>query len=160
MADEAEAALPNETGGVLLGYHVSRTDEIVVTDVVGPGPNAQHETRRFEPDSAYQETEIAGRYERSSRLVVYLGDWHSHPRSGPCLSGKDRRTLRTISRFKAARLAKPLMVVVGKREGWSLAAWRFSPPRLRFFPGRAVLLAVKPFEIDDAVGQGRPTEAE
>lgn len=150
MVDEAEAALPNETGGVLLGYHVSRTDEIVVTDVVGPGPKAQHETRRFVPDSAYQETEIASRYERSGRLIVYLVDWHSHPGSGPYLSGKDRRTLRTIARFEAARLVKPLMVVVGKREGWSLAAWRYSPPRFRFFPGRIVPLAVQLFEIDGA----------
>lgn len=150
MIDEAEAALPNETGGVLLGYHVRRTDELAVTDVVGPGPNAQHESRGFVPDSAYHETEIARRYERSGRLIVYLGDWHSHPRSGPYLSARDGRTLRAIARFEPARLVKPLMVVVGKCEGWTLAAWRFAPPRFRFFRGRAVPLAVQLFEIANA----------
>lgn len=155
MVDEAKAAWPNETGGVLLGYWVNRTDELVITHVVGPGPNARHGSRSFVPDGAYHEAEIARQYERSDRVIVYLGDWHSHPGSGPQLSRRDRHTLRVIARFEAARLAKPVMVVVGNRRGWTLAAWRYSSSRHRLLPRRAVPLVIRFFESEDALQGSR-----
>src|SRR5665647_3839324 len=42
---EAQRALPNETGGVLLGW--STDSDIVITHAVGPGARAEHQPTRF-----------------------------------------------------------------------------------------------------------------
>lgn len=43
---EADRAFPDETGGVFMGYWVRPRFEVVVTDVVGPGPEAVHDPSR------------------------------------------------------------------------------------------------------------------
>lgn len=108
----ATAAVPLETGGVLLGYR-SGSGDVVVTEVIDAGPPAKRTRTTFEPDYAYQEREVADAYERSGRRCSYLGDWHSHPPGGgPTLSGTDRRTLKKIARHRAARNKDPVMILV------------------------------------------------
>src|SRR5262245_43580637 len=79
MTIEADRTFPDETGGVLLGYWAKPYSEVVVTQLIGPGPRAIHKRNRFIPDSDYQEEEIARLYKESGHLHVYLGDWHTHP---------------------------------------------------------------------------------
>ncbi len=130
MLEEAKHKLPDETGGVLLGYWSEQFDEAVITHITGPGPNAIHHPNNFTPDSDYQETEIAKHYEESGRLHTYLGDWHTHPRGKVLLSDTDRRTLRRIAAYKDARLPIPLMAILGGVSEWLLKFWCFEPTRL------------------------------
>ena len=125
----AGEAYPNETGGVLVGYDAG--NGLVVTDITGPGPAAQHEPAAFTPDAAYQEAEVARLYRNSGRLHTYLGDWHSHPDGGATLSAKDKRTLKRISRHKEARMREPVMAILAGKIHWELCAWRCIPPRAR-----------------------------
>ncbi len=134
MIEEGERTFPRETGGVILGYWARPFDEVVITEMVGPGPNAQHADRLFLPDSEYQEREIANRYERSGRNHTYLGDWHTHPKSRSCLSRLDRRTLSGIALFPAARNPSPLMIILGGKERWSYQVWRGEYFRWLGFP--------------------------
>ncbi|MEA2379142.1 MAG: hypothetical protein QOD13_3049 [Thermoleophilaceae bacterium] len=140
MVREAERCAPDETGGVLLGYAEQDGDDVVVLDVLGPGPNAKHDRARFEPDGRWQAERVAERYEASGRVVAYLGDWHSHPKSPPIPSKLDTRTARRIAREKAARASEPLMLILGRRspDEWALAALRnrrraLRPMRLEVF---------------------------
>jgi integrative and conjugative element protein (TIGR02256 family) len=128
MRDEAARRDPHETGGVLLGYWADA--EVVVADIVGPGPDALHGPMRFVPDTEYQEVEIARRYEASGRVVTYLGDWHTHPRGPGGISRLDLRTLHTIAREPAARAPVPVMLVVFDGEPWRVAAWIWAPRRI------------------------------
>ena len=130
---ESELHYPKETGGVLLGFSDAERDEqIQIAHQVGPGPKATHKHFRFEPDSAWQEKQIAEAYEDSGRILSYLGDWHSHPRGGRSPSGVDRATAREISRFKEARLPHPLILILhGKPEQWEIAAYRRHRWKLR-----------------------------
>jgi integrative and conjugative element protein (TIGR02256 family) len=73
---ECERSLPHETGGCLVGYWATR--EIVITEMIGPGPNALHAELNFAPDHEWQVSEIARTYEESNFVHTYLGDWHSH----------------------------------------------------------------------------------
>jgi integrative and conjugative element protein (TIGR02256 family) len=122
MKREAQRMFPKETGGVLMGYQAA--SEMVVTSVIGPGPNAVHGGYAFVPDYNYQEEEIARVYEESGRNAVYLGDWHTHPDGLDRLSEADRRTLKIISDHKQARINRPVMVILWGRGEWSFAAWR------------------------------------
>src|SRR3989442_1461190 len=82
MVVEARRRAPNETGGVLLGYWADAGRQVVITDAVGPGPQAAHRRTSFEPDHEFQEAEIRRLYRGSGRRLAYLGDWHTHPRGG------------------------------------------------------------------------------
>lgn len=108
-----------ETGGVLLGWRAS-TSEIVITDLVGPGPRAEHHCVWFRPDADWQQEQIDACYAQSGRTVTYLGGWHTHPNGSPVLSGKDLRTLRRISRHGDARIPQPVMAVVAGGPEWRL----------------------------------------
>lgn len=129
MMGLARSAFPNETGGVLVGYDAG--NGLVVKAITGPGPNATHEPHGFEPDHEFQEKEVARLYAQSDRRHTYLGDWHSHPEGSSSLSAKDKRTLRTISKHKPARMPAPVMVILSGLADWDIAAWRCWAPRLR-----------------------------
>lgn len=126
---EAQASQhsPNETGGVVMGYWVSESVrdgmQVVVTDWIGPGPNAKHRPESFIPDHEYQEEQIARRYAASGRLMTYLGDWHTHPAAPGVMSERDRATMRRIARHGAARVTHPLMIILGHAESWVPRIW-------------------------------------
>ena len=125
MTTEADRAAPDETGGVLLGYVTG--DAIVVTSVVGPGPQARHAAEAFVPDYEYQEREIARLYEAAGRTLRYLGDWHTHPGAAAYMSRRDRATIGRIARHADARAAAPAMVILGRdapgARAWAPRAW-------------------------------------
>ena len=109
--------------------------EVVITSLIGPGPEADHGQHYFEPDQKWQLTEIAAHYERSGRRETYLGDWHSHPGAATGrVSYTDRRVLRRIINTPQARAETPLMAIFfGDRDGgWNLEMWcaQLTPRRL------------------------------
>jgi integrative and conjugative element protein (TIGR02256 family) len=129
LVQAAEHA-PNETGGILLGYRVSPA-EIVITDAIGPGPDADHRRTGFDPDADWQAAELARRYDATNRRVHYLGDWHTHPGGTSTLSRTDRRTLREIARHRDARCPHPVMAVLAGGEPWILIIHQQAPRPLR-----------------------------
>lgn len=87
--------------------------DVQVTDRVGPGPDALHCGSVFEPDQAWQEAEIARVYRQSGRRSTYLGDYHTHPGGRPRPSRRDREVARLIASSPEARIARPIMMIVG-----------------------------------------------
>lgn len=101
-------------------------NDIVITNVVGPGPNAIHTRNSFTPDHEWQQKEINHIYDSSNRINTYLGDWHSHPNGALYLGWQDKRTLNRIASCVDARVPNPIMMVVsGGLEKWKLGAWFF-----------------------------------
>lgn len=123
-AAHATSHLPQETGGVLLGYwHSSR--EVVVTCMTHAGPAAIHKRRSYTPDYEFDEQWVARAYKDSRGTTVYLGDWHSHPQTEtPYLSSKDKRALRRIACSDLARAPTPLSLVLAGERTWTAAIWR------------------------------------
>lgn len=97
---------------MLAGYRTANGADVVVTNVLGPGPGAFHGRHRFHPDSAFHTSEIERIYWNSGRVVTYLGDWHTHPHGPAFLSWTDIRTLRRISADPAARAPNALMAIL------------------------------------------------
>lgn len=127
---------PFETGGVLVGYLAQ--NDVVVSKVVGPGPDAVHDLCKFIPDYSFHENQIAKLYSESGRRYIYLGDWHTHPRQQfPEMSQKDISTLKRIARHKPARITSPIMLIMsGDPNAWSLVTWRYqASPILSLRPG-------------------------
>jgi integrative and conjugative element protein (TIGR02256 family) len=122
MVKEARRCLPNETGGVFMGYWPDPCT-VVITDIIGPGPNAKHTRYSFYPDAEYHDEEIERIYVVSDRLHTYLGDWHTHPNGSVRTSRKDRKTLSAIAADPEARAPRPLMAILAGNEDWKLAIW-------------------------------------
>lgn len=142
LSSMANEAMPEETGGVLLGYVSGESDQVVVSHAVGPGPSATHALDLFVPDYSYQEAEIARLYQQSGRQVSYLGDWHSHPRGDGTMSQADRETLRRIAACSSARSREPIMLILSGGPNWTPVAWRCRRLwRLQWLPGRLILPA-------------------
>lgn len=125
MSEQSKFFHPYETGGCLLGYWTKPLEEVVICEIIGPGPNAKHSKFKFVPDHEWQASRIAAIYEESGYYYSYLGDWHSHPNhSNTNLSWIDRRTLRKIATYPPARMPHPLMGIIAKGEtSWLLKIW-------------------------------------
>jgi integrative and conjugative element protein (TIGR02256 family) len=127
----SEDAEPHETGGILLGYEVPADHAVVITHLIGPGPESKSSRSHFVPDGKWQEGEVARIYEASGRHTTYLGDWHSHPDGIARPSKKDERTARDIAKTLEARIRNPLMLIAASdKESWRIAAYRFDGSRL------------------------------
>jgi integrative and conjugative element protein (TIGR02256 family) len=122
MVEEARHCLPNETGGAFMGYWADRST-VVITDVIGPGPNAEHSRHSFYPDAEYHDREIERIYSASDRLHTYLGDWHTHPNGSARTSRKDRKTLSAIASDPGARAPRPIMAILAGNKDWRLVIW-------------------------------------
>lgn len=132
MVRQVTEAEPDETGGILLGYEAPHDAAVVITHLIGPGPDARASRAGFEPDGQWQEKEVARIYEESGRHATYLGDWHSHPDGAARPSRKDQRTARSISGHAEARMPNPLMLIVATSgEQMRFAALRYSRGKLR-----------------------------
>jgi integrative and conjugative element protein (TIGR02256 family) len=141
MEEEASLHVPNETGGVLNGYWVS-PDEVVITDIIGAGPDAERTKCGFVPDDAYQTQEIERLYRGSGRIVTYLGEWHTHPGGILKLSATDSSTLRKISRTISARTPTPLMIILAGKVKWTLRLWKYHDSRY-FWKQKSEIVEVK-----------------
>lgn len=73
------AALPNETGGVLLGYHDFNVGAIVLVDAL-PAPSDSHASPgSFERGTSGLAKAVQNASARTAGIVGYVGEWHSHP---------------------------------------------------------------------------------
>jgi len=130
MSSEAEKYAPLETGGSFMGY-VAKNNDIVITDLIEAGTNAERYENAFIPDQEYQLEEFSKIYFDSNRTKNYLGDWHTHPNHTANLSLKDKRTLTLIANSPDSQNSQPLMIILsGLTKDWTLNAFQFDSGRI------------------------------
>jgi len=125
----AQRALPNETGGVLIGQRTEA--DAVVALTVGPGPKALHGPTSFTRDGDYAQLHVNRHRKRSNGVFDYIAEWHSHPLPyAP--SSKDTASMRAISRDPNYRSPSPLLVlcVLSGSGKWELQGYIFRSRRL------------------------------
>lgn len=71
MLKLAQHHYPLETGGMLMGYE-AEDSTVVVTKIIGPGPNAKHGRFRFIPDGVYQQSELENHFWATDGRETYL----------------------------------------------------------------------------------------
>lgn len=109
-----EGALPDETGGILIGYRTS--EEVVVTHAFeipdsDAGPDSY--VRRAEPAQRRLDEFLAS--QPTSSLLGWVGDFHSHP--ADCrASPRDLGSLRENSQIDRSSLA--LLICARDRSCW------------------------------------------
>lgn len=134
ITTRTEECLPNETGGILLGYR--EDDRFEVTDALAVITVAPARTTYIRDDIAANvllQRELANR--PAEDPVGYIGEWHSHPR--PCgPSAVDIAALKSIAKRAHARV---ILVIYAPGSGFQcLVAERGKMGRVRL--GKAELI--------------------
>lgn len=84
-----DAALPSETGGVLLGYFDFNTRAVVIADALSAPPDSFGSQVAFERGVVGLEAVVNEAKRRTADIVGYLGEWHSHPPGYPADPSRD-----------------------------------------------------------------------
>ncbi|MFG6490591.1 ThiF family adenylyltransferase [Roseateles sp. BYS78W] len=74
------AKLPNETGGVLLGYYDFIEKMVVIVDALPEPPDSKASPTGFERGKEDLAPTVEEAMKRTAGNVKYVGEWHSHPR--------------------------------------------------------------------------------
>ncbi len=116
------ANLPNETGGVLLGYFDQKLRSIFVVDILSAPVDSSADPSGFTRGVQDLEEKIEMAQERTANIVSYIGEWHSHP-SGISTkpSEHDIRLLSYLAEILNRDGLPGVMLIVGEnQETWSV----------------------------------------
>jgi integrative and conjugative element protein (TIGR02256 family) len=116
------ANLPNETGGVLLGYFDQKLQSIFVVDILSAPLDSAADPSGFIRGVQGLEEHIKIAQARTANIVSYIGEWHSHP-SGISTkpSEHDIRLLSYLAEILNRDGLPGVMLIVGEnQETWSI----------------------------------------
>jgi integrative and conjugative element protein (TIGR02256 family) len=106
--------LPEETGGVLVGYIDHKLRHIYVVDALSAPSDSVSERGSFIRGIDGLNKMLGEIGTRTANIVGYLGEWHSHPPfSGPSPSPWDKLLVKTLADVLAMDGLPALMMIVG-----------------------------------------------
>ena len=79
VRDLRASNLPNETGGVLLGYYDLTVNSLVIVAALPAPPDSKSSQAAFERGVEGLKEAVAEANKRTRGVVEYVGEWHSHP---------------------------------------------------------------------------------
>ena len=111
------ASLPNETGGVILGYVDQKRKTIHVVDVLEAPTDSVASRVGFQRGATGMREAIERAAELSANIVCYLGEWHSHPRNSSAMpSTTDVDLLAYLAETLVMDGVPALMIIVGEAD--------------------------------------------
>jgi len=81
--------LPNETGGILVGYYDLNLKAVVIVDALPPPPDSKATPHSFERGTEGLAEKMNDISSRTAGVVGYVGEWHSHPDNYPAVPSTD-----------------------------------------------------------------------
>lgn len=110
-----QQALPNETGGAILGVTDLKTKTIVIVDVLPTPPDSEASPTHFIRGQEGQAEAMAEVHKRTAGVVDYVGEWHSHPNGCAARpSVDDLKLLDKLHQQMSVDGLPALMVIVGR----------------------------------------------
>jgi len=121
IASQRTARLPNETGGVLVGTFDTQRRHLYIIDLIPSPPDSQEW-----PTAYYRGVEgLLDELLRIERLtgkqVVYVGEWHSHPKGAAITpSNDDRKLFAWLQNFRLRDGLPAVIAIAGDHSsiGW------------------------------------------
>ncbi|PSB23332.1 hypothetical protein C7B76_00280 [filamentous cyanobacterium CCP2] len=114
--------LPNETGGVLLGYIDQKLQTIFVVDILSAPLDSAADSSGFTRGTQGLEEQIQIAQSWTANIVSYIGEWHSHPLGiSTKPSEHDIRLLSYLAEILNRDGLPGVMLIVGEnQETWSI----------------------------------------
>lgn len=108
--------LPNETGGILLGFEDAKN--IYITHATKAGKNALHSKFKFMRDYKYSKKELDKIFIETGGQCDYIGEWHSHP-FNCSISILDKISLLSLTLNPFNNIEQPLLLInVNEENNW------------------------------------------
>lgn len=110
-------SLPNETGGILLGYYDLNINAVVIVCALPAPADSKASHSMFERGIKDTEQMISEISKRTAGIVGYIGEWHSHPdghSSNP--STHDFIQLKYLAENMAAEGLPAIQLIVGEND--------------------------------------------
>ena len=119
-----------ETGGILLGRGPNPAGVVEIIQAGDPGPNAIRCADRFMRDLEHAQRLAHDAWE--THAIEWIGEWHTHPTSGPTPSQRDLTTYVELLRDENLGFSIFVSVIVtpDPDEGWNeptLTTWVLAP---------------------------------
>src|SRR5229473_1164948 len=106
--------LPEETGGVIVGFVDHVAERIFVVDILPAPADSQGDASGFIRGVEGLQIILARTWERTARIVSYIGEWHSHPPlCPPKPSTYDAALLAHMASELADEGEPALMIIIG-----------------------------------------------
>lgn len=120
IRSQREKHLPNETGGVLLGYFDLVQRKVCIVDVLAAPPDSLGNPTGFVRGIEGLEDAVKNAGQKTANIVGYVGEWHSHPRH--CSSNPSSYDMVLLAHLAVALEYEglpALMLIVGEdQETW------------------------------------------
>jgi integrative and conjugative element protein (TIGR02256 family) len=123
LRDMRAYGIPNESGGVLLGYMDAICGRIYVVDALAPPRDSYRSREEFGRGVEGLESRVKQVMDRTANIVGYIGEWHSHPEGVEAdPSRKDAFLLIRLAETLRQDGVPALMFIVGETtETWLIA---------------------------------------
>lgn len=103
-------ALPNETGGILIGQYSDDCRWAEISIVTKPPVGSVQLRRSFTRAGKTLLPVLDSLWEKNQ---YYVGEWHFHPYLQPYPSKTDLQTMYKLSRNKQLHCPEPILIIVG-----------------------------------------------
>lgn len=101
-----------EIGGILIGYKLINIEEYRITDVTFPYKNDHGSIAYFERKDSTHNI-VLNELHQNDISKTYLGDWHSHPKSGSNPSALDLLTYRNHTKNSKTSSNHLFYIIIG-----------------------------------------------
>jgi integrative and conjugative element protein (TIGR02256 family) len=112
-------ALPNETGGTLVGHYTYNGRIAWIEQGLGVRRGAQASRTSFYRPADVIDGQLAEIYRASSACTYYLGEWHSHPGSTTGPSPTDLHTMHDLACSPLVATDTPILLILEGHVGTS-----------------------------------------
>lgn len=110
-----QAAMPVETGGVIVGYLDQKLKSIYVVDVLDAPSDSESSTTGFTRGVEGVTERLEDISARTAHIVQYIGEWHSHPPfQSPRPSRLDHALLESLATSLSMDGVPAVMMIVGE----------------------------------------------
>lgn len=110
-------SLPNETGGVLLGYYDFNVSSVTIVTALPAPTDSKSSPGGFERGIVGLEEAVREASRRTAGIVGYIGEWHSHPpRHSASPSKADLIQLCDLARGMAEDGLPAVQLIVGEND--------------------------------------------
>lgn len=105
-----DTALPNETGGILVGKYNYFLNTAEVTETVVAPKDSRFGRTWFHRGIDGLKSQLQQFWKNNQ---YYLGEWHFHPHSSPAPSSTDIMQIKKIAGDKAYNCPEPVLLIIG-----------------------------------------------
>lgn len=114
LSEMRKHCLPNETGGVLLGYYDFNIKAVVIVTALPSPSDSKSTPTSFERGTAGLAEKVKEISARTMGIVGYIGEWHSHPTGhSTSMSGEDIIQLTHLAQEMAEEGLPAISLIVG-----------------------------------------------